>query len=316
MHAEVSARSQVWTLHRGKISLANVVGFLCALCARNFQSAYIGLSGGYGQLIDAFFIVALRLFGVPVFLHHHSFSYVTTQTMFSRCIFFLLRGCQHIALCRQMALGLSTAYRIPPGRIRVLSNACFLSEAQPGYGIDARPLTVGFLSNITEEKGIFDFFEVMRLLTEARLPVRGLVAGPVDKAIASRFSDCLAATPGVEHVGPVYGEDKQRFYQRLDVLLFPTKYVNEAEPVTVLEAMSNGVLVVARARGCIAGMIEGAGHAFAEEEFVERATDLLAGMARSDAITARDSIQRAFLDRRAESAAALSRLLSDITGAR
>ncbi len=316
MHALLLKRAKVFALSRGQLTARDLGAFLRGLLCVRFRIAYVGLSGSYGQLIDCFFIVLLRLFGATVYVHHHSFSYINTSSLFSRFIFFWLRSCNHIALCDRMAAGLCERYGVLPTRVCVLSNACFLPvpELFDNQSAD-KVLSIGFLSNITEEKGIFDFLEIMRVLTEARLPVRGVIAGPVDPAIQRRFSESLAALPTVEHVGPVYDLEKRRFYEEIDVLLFPTKYVNEAEPVTVLEAMSHGVLVVARVRGCIGSMVDGVGHAFAEADFVDRTIDLLADLARSPSkVVPTAAIREAFARRRAQAEVTLAKLLHEIAG--
>ena len=34
--------------------------------------------------------------------------------------------------------------------------------------------------------------------------------------------------PSVEYIGPKYDKEKEKFYGNIDVLLFPTSYINEA----------------------------------------------------------------------------------------
>jgi glycosyltransferase involved in cell wall biosynthesis len=79
----------------------------------------------------------------------------------------------------------------------------------------------------------------------------------------------LATAKHTSHLGPIYGETKERFYQHLDILLFPTKYANEAEPLVIHEALRNGIHVIACDRGAIAELLQnGAGFAFKEDTFV------------------------------------------------
>src|SRR5207249_10590444 len=41
----------------------------------------------------------------------------------------------------------------------------------------------------------------------------------------------------------------------LDVLVFPTRYGNEAEPKVIGEALAHGIVVIARDRGCIGSLL-------------------------------------------------------------
>ena len=93
-------------------------------------------------------------------------------------------------------------------------------------------------------------------MTTRSIPIRGLVAGPFSgKALEREVMSRLSLVPDAEYVGPLYGSAKANFLERIDVLLFPTKYINEAEPLTILEALQRGVPVIAWDRGCIRELI-------------------------------------------------------------
>ena len=74
-----------------------------------------------------------------------------------------------------------------------------------------------------------------------------------------------------KYVGPKYGEERSALYKNIDVLLFPTNYVNESEGLVIHEAMAHRVPVIANARGCIESIIQSnSGLAIkCNEDFVE-----------------------------------------------
>jgi glycosyltransferase involved in cell wall biosynthesis len=156
----------------------------------------------------------------------------------------------------------------------VVSNAAFYDaddDPRPP-GDDAAPLHLGFLSNITFEKGIVEFFGILERLNQCGVEYRAHIAGPVAPEARQTFDKLLGAARDVEYVGPLYGAQKERFYRQLDVFLFPTNYANEAEPLVIYEAMRQGVHVMACDRGSIAEMLgNGAGLAFPREHMVESA---------------------------------------------
>ncbi len=261
-------------------SLRMLLAFLFLSIVKRPDSLYVGLSGGVGQIFDSIFILVARLTGANIYIHHHSFVYVNEVKRYNRfCMWVANRAC-HIALCDVMADKLGSTYGIPKVRIFILSNAAFLSEKMP-FHIGAKPvqevLTLGFLSNIIIEKGIVEFFDVIASLTQQGLRVKGLVAGPVDPALKDMFASLLTDQNEIEYIGSVYEEKKDVFFKSIDFLLFPTKYRNEAEPLTILEALREGVPVLAAGRGCIRSMIsEKSGQVFPEiEHFVADASEYI-----------------------------------------
>ncbi len=257
--------------------LRSMCMFLFFALARRPDSLYVGLSGGLGQLYDSFYILIARLVRLDVFVHHHSFAYLNEVKLHNRVCLGLAEHACHIVLCDVMAEKLTSGYLIPKERIFILSNVAFLDERKntPEVG-NHDLLTLGFISNITLEKGIVEFFEVIANLAGRGQPIRGLVAGPVDPALQGRFFSLLRTHPAIEYLGPVYGERKEMFFQSVDMLLFPTKYKNEAEPVSILEALSYGIPVLSADRGCIHSMIdEMSGALFPFENYVAAATEYI-----------------------------------------
>jgi glycosyltransferase involved in cell wall biosynthesis len=171
-----------------------------------------------------------------------------------------------------MGRKLAERYELNQDRVEVLSNAAFYGPATELVQVAAigkTPICIGFLSNITFAKGLVEFFDVLTELHRLAVPYSAYIAGPVSPDVRTTLDRLLAKTRHVNYLGPLYDEEKSKFYKRLDVLLFPTKYVNEAEPLVIHEAMQSGVHVIACARGAIPEMLSrSAGLAFDESSFV------------------------------------------------
>ena len=240
---------------------------------------YLALSGGNGQLFDTLYILVARLLRQRIFVHHHSFAYIDHPTALNRALFGLLKKATHIVLSASMGRSLQQLYGLDRSRLRVVSNAALFPSVFVGElsAAPQGPLRIGFLSNITFEKGIVEFFEVVRLLQSRGVACEARIAGPISAEVRPSFDQMLAATAHVRYLGPLYGEAKEKFYRELDVLLFPTRYVNEAEPLVIHEALREGVFTIACNRGAIAEILaNGAGVAVAATEFVETAARWLA----------------------------------------
>lgn len=306
-------------------SRGNALGFLLVwwrfvLCIlRNKPNAlYLALSGGSRQWVDLLFVLVARWRGVPIYIHHHSFSYLSQEHRSNMMQLGVLRDAVHIVLCDYMGEKIVQLYGIGSNKIRVLSNAAFLEEilVPDRESALSTPLRVGFLSNITEEKGIFEFFSVLSKAGSYGLSLQGLIAGPVDPSVKMQFDRFLASNSNVKHLGPVYGANKASFFANVDVLFFPTRYPNEAQPVTILEALGHGVPVITFARGCIESMVpDGAGVVFPySEAFVTQTITALRPLAESSVALdkARQAARLAFESQRASNIGALENLVAEI----
>ncbi len=217
---------------------------------------YISVSGGLGQVYECAFIWLARLHGMRVFLHHHSFAYLDNPTTITRGLTKIAGpSAVHVALSPGMAERLRRAYGVR--RTISVSNSVFLMQGHIPRGKQRQHFrTLGFISNISAEKGVFDFLDLLASMQAKRLPLRAKLAGPFQDAnIERHVRTRLATLMGVEYVGPKYGAEKEVFFSTIDALIFPTRYENEAEPLVVHEAMSRSIPVIAYGRGAIPEII-------------------------------------------------------------
>jgi glycosyltransferase involved in cell wall biosynthesis len=289
MLERIRAKMQVDVFDRAPGVRARIIGVLGQLArparylgtcvAHRDAVLYVALSGGRGQWLDLAYLLIGKLFRRSIYLHHHSFVYINSPTRLNRCLFALVRNDAHIVLSARMGAALTRIYGLSPGMVKVVSNAAFYDAGEDPRlpGAAAVPLHLGFLSNITFEKGIVEFFSILRKLRQDGVAYRAHIAGPCSPDAREEFERLMRTVQDVEYVGPLYGAQKEQFYRQLDVFLFPTNYVNEAEPLVIYEAMRHGVHVIACDRGSIAEMLgNGAGSAFNRDEIVEEAAARLA----------------------------------------
>jgi len=221
--------------------------------ARHGETLYMSISGGFGQLYEVLFLLLARLQGMRIYLHHHSYAYLNQfNTMTSLLISVAGSGATHIVLSHGMMSKLQGTYH-QVKRVTAVSNVALVIEETGSSPVPHQVLgKIGFLGNISAEKGVFEFLDVAEKLETIDQSVRAVIAGPFqDSEIERLIRERLARLRSVDYVGPKYGENKAAFFREIDVLLFPTRYVNEAEPLTIHEAMMHGVPVIAYGRGAI-----------------------------------------------------------------
>jgi len=244
--------------HAGKASRVLWAALqLWAGAMRADKRLYMPADAGLGCWYTIFLLGVARLLGYALFVHHHSYAYLTKRTA-RMTLLTRVAGprCRHILLSPAMQARFQALY--PAARQGVvLSNAIFTppDEAPAPLRRSHGALRLGHLSNLCVDKGLDTLFSLLRALLDEGIPATLVLAGPglgrMDEALIAaglyEFGDA------VEYLGPLDGEAKEAFYRDIDVFVFPTRYRNEAQPLVLFEALAAGVPALAYARGCIAG---------------------------------------------------------------
>jgi glycosyltransferase involved in cell wall biosynthesis len=129
-----------------------------------------------------------------------------------------------------------------------------ITEAAGARREGAAPVVaqVIYIAHCTRDKGLFDAITAVARANEIlaargnalRLELR--IAGEfLGDAELSEFERLRRANADwLTYAGFVRGEAKEAFFRTADVLLFPTYYANEGQPVALIEAMAFGLPVV------------------------------------------------------------------------
>jgi glycosyltransferase involved in cell wall biosynthesis len=138
-------------------------------------------------------------------------------------------------------------------RARVVHNFIPLPELSEKSGDRSSPVTLFFIGNVGVQKGIPDLIESAGALQRAGMGFKLVLAGPFDSPSAGeqmkrRVAD-LGLDQNIRFTGPVFGEEKAALFQAADIFVLPS--YGEGVPLSMLEAMSYGLPVVATAVGGI-----------------------------------------------------------------
>jgi glycosyltransferase involved in cell wall biosynthesis len=244
------------------------------------KSVYVGVAGGYGQLYDIAFIATCRLASSRLFLHHDSYAYLERPKKMTSVLMNIAgSGAVHIVLCDDMARRLVGLYPSASETV-VISNATNTEPPASQSTPRTRLKAIGFIGFLSRAKGVLEFLDVADQLCGSHPELRALLAGPIaDPSLEPILTARLRHAPWVDYLGPVYGDDKSRFFTEVDVLIFPTRYINEADPKVVTEALAHGSVVVAVNRGCVTATLDGGGGVCIPEtqDFVRTTTDVVLG---------------------------------------
>lgn len=284
-----------------------------AWAVRGSDVVYIAVKAGWGMWITAAAAMLARIAGSRVFLHHHSYAYIRERK--SRMVA-LTRAAgpraHHIVLSRSMA---SDLVRAMPEikRVLVLGNAALIDANLLDLPIkeDSPELVLGHLSNLSVEKGIREVVSLAVALHRQGVRTRLIIGGPAVDAESNYHIDRAARELGdlFQYRGAISGIDKQRFFGEITHFVFPSRYVHEAVPLVLYEAMAAGVVCVATRQGSIAEQLQDSPCVLARsaDSFVTDTEPVLFGRSSSAA----DSLKsrQAYLRALGESEAQLEALL-------
>ena len=263
MAERLRERGELRVLATGERFWGKLAGYGRLLTAALFRMrradvVYLSMPGQSAVWLFAAAILALRLRGIRHFVHHHSFRPIVAGPRRVVRLVVAFGGTlqHHILLSAGMRDRFAAMYLSPTGarRAHALSNAwLFCSAAIAPTPRSPRPGTLGHLSVLTREKGVDTLLRLFARAAARDPLLRLVIAGPVaDAALSDEIEAAMAARPGrIEYRGAIEGEAKRAFWADIDLSVLPTRLVDEAEPLVMLESYAAGVDFLGSDRGCI-----------------------------------------------------------------
>ncbi|OSQ39750.1 glycosyltransferase family 4 protein [Thalassospira mesophila] len=133
-----------------------------------------------------------------------------------------------------------------------------LQNAGPQTVQNPGPLRILFLSNLIRDKGIDTLINALGLLKQHGISFRFDIAGAQGDVSEPQLLQLLndADIADISHyhgtVGPIA---KTTLLHNSDIMVFPSRYANEAQPLVVLEAMAHGVSVISSNVGTLGDIV-------------------------------------------------------------
>lgn len=231
-----------------------------------------------GFIRDMFFIRLARFMRRPIVLHIHGGNYnqfVASLSGWQKSLVAdaLLSATRIIVLSTRLLHMLDFVPDLKR-RLRVVPNGVAMSDHPLEWRAQTkvRPFRVLFLSNLIESKGYLallraagilcqryglnslEFVFAGRIMTnpedDREVTSIGTAQGLIDSIIAAQGIGGCVSFPGV-----VSGDAKALLLESSDVLVLPTRYNNEGQPLAILEAMAFGLPVIATEYRAIPDMV-------------------------------------------------------------
>jgi len=233
-------------------SILRVMFYLIRYKAVNNTSLYCSVSGNLGKIFEIIFITIARLKMMKTFHHHHSFLYINRNQFFASLLFRISgENSIHISLSDRMGELLKEKYNTILNTISISNVNLINNPKNIKNNISNETIkTIGFLSNISFEKGIDTFIKLVEAIQNNDYAISALIAGPfqdskIEKFVLSEISE----NKSIKYIGPLYNEKKLQFFRNIDLFVLPS--IDEAEPLVIYESLMNGVPVIAFGVGCV-----------------------------------------------------------------
>lgn len=112
-----------------------------------------------------------------------------------------------------------------------------------------------FMANLFPSKGIFELLEAFKNVNhkDTELHILGSGSNAIVEKVKRVAGDLLGKR--IVYHGNLSNDDAIKLLEKMDSLVLPTYYPGEAFPISILEAMSQGKLVISTPRAAIADMI-------------------------------------------------------------
>ena len=243
------------------------------------RTIYAVVESGWGIVYNLLFVSIGRSFGYRLILHHHTSAHILAERYSFRWLA-RLAGPRaiYVVLAPAMADDLKRRYPTIANVIVVHNAGAIPAPQEPSLvGTELPHLKLGFLSNLSDDKGLDTVFSLLRNARSNGLDLLLHLAGPAmtAKAAADIASAKREFGAALKVMGPLYGPAKAAFYEQIDVFLFPSRYLYEAQPLVVIDAMAHGRPVVALKRGYAAELVGTAGVVVADlQAFISITTEL------------------------------------------
>jgi len=207
----------------------------------------------YGIIRDFAILIPTLLFKKRLTLHLHGFTYykIYQNSVLYKFFFDLLsKNAVIIVLCN---IQKDQTLAIMSKNSTVLNN-CINRSSIVNKKNKNDILTICYISNISKEKGTLNLIKALQNKSNIRLIVAGNFLSE-----KKEFFELVEQSKNISYAGFANEKVKQEIIESSDIFCLPSK-LEEGAPISIIEAMSYGLPIIATNKGCIVDMIDDLGY--------------------------------------------------------
>ena len=240
-----------------------------AFFVSNPKSVYSILSATkFGIIRDFAILIPSWLLKKRLVLHLHGFTYykIYQNSKLYKFIFDILsKNAVIIVLCENQKNQTSTVM----SKDSVVLHNCITKSSMLKAKVQNEILQICYISNISRQKGTLDLIKAMQNRKDIKLVIAGNFLSEKEE-----FLELVNQCKNISYVGFADEKVKQEIFESSDIFCLPSK-LEEGSPISIIEAMSYGLPIIASDKGCIADMIDGIGYVLTQGYC---ASDILSGI--------------------------------------
>ena len=214
-----------------------------------------------------------RFLNNRIVLHYHCGDYdefLSSSNFFVKktCVYIFKKVSYHIFLSKRLLPNFEKL-NLNQSKIVYIPNSITHKQSKliKGFSSECIEYKIVFMSNLLPSKGYMVLLNAMEILIN-KFGIRNIRCdfygkfisedSRSEKELINEFNLFISnnnLTNFVKHGGVIKGEEKQKVLSASQIFVLPTSYPVEAQPLSILEALSNNLLVIASEFRAIPDMI-------------------------------------------------------------
>ena len=214
-----------------------------------------------GNIRDSFYLLLIILKQKKIVTHFHNSAFGNVVNKYKILQFinkWIYRHINKIIVLGYKSKQMFENLMVPNSKFEVIRNGIdeelFISEEKLIQKQHTQPFNVIYFSNMIKEKGYDIVLEVAKKM-QGNPKYHFYFSGKFfDKQLEEAFKKDISGMNNVTYYNGVYGQEKKKLLQKMHYFILPSK--EEALPISMLEAMANGLYIIVSNVGVISEVIE------------------------------------------------------------
>lgn len=253
----------------GKISVNKIVGFIKVWSELFFKLlqnkptlCYFAITAtGAAFFRDVLLIATLKLFKVKCIYHMHNKGVFKFQNnkIYNFCYAFVFKKAEVILLSKYLYEDIKKY--VPKSSVQICPNGIPDVDYNKNStnSIKDNGVKILFLSNLIASKGVFVLVEACKILKEKGIVFKCDFIGGEGDISEIQFNEKvkeLNLIDQVNYLGKKFGTEKNAYFSKANIFVFPTYYSNECFPLVLLEALQAKLPIISTFEGGIPDIVE------------------------------------------------------------